>query len=64
MKCPFCGVLSDVPHETEQACIKALNGEISRVRTLLERIGPQVKPGIATENAEMKQEIQSFHSPS
>jgi hypothetical protein len=34
--CPFCGVVSDAPHETQEACIQALQGEIARMRELLE----------------------------
>ena len=34
--CPFCGVASDVPHETQEGCIEALQAEIARVRGLLE----------------------------
>jgi hypothetical protein len=37
MNCPFCGVVTDVPHETQGACIEALNAEIGRVRSLLHR---------------------------
>ena len=33
--CPFCGVVTDVPHETQQGCIDALQLEISRVRGIL-----------------------------
>jgi hypothetical protein len=35
MNCPFCGVVTDVPHETQGACIDALNAEIGRMRVLL-----------------------------
>ena len=40
MTCPFCGVDTDAPHESQEACIGALNGEIQRVRALLERLRP------------------------
>jgi hypothetical protein len=33
--CPFCGVSTDVPHETQEGCIEALHAEIARVRELL-----------------------------
>ena len=36
--CPFCGVVSDVPHETQQACIEALQFEIKRTREVLETV--------------------------
>lgn len=34
--CPFCGLVTDVPHETQQGCIDALHAEIARVRELLD----------------------------
>jgi hypothetical protein len=34
--CPFCGVATDVRHETQQACIEALHAEIARTRRILE----------------------------
>jgi hypothetical protein len=34
--CPFCGVTTDVPHETQEGCIEALHVEIARMRELLE----------------------------
>jgi hypothetical protein len=33
--CRFCGLASDVPHETQAACIEALQAEISRVRKIV-----------------------------
>lgn len=36
--CPFCGVICDVPHETQQACIEALQSEIKRTREILENV--------------------------
>jgi hypothetical protein len=35
--CPFCHVVSGVPHQTQQACIDALQIEIARTRQVLER---------------------------
>ena len=40
MKCPFCGVETEVPHETQQTCIHALQAEIVRVRVLLDASRP------------------------
>jgi hypothetical protein len=34
--CPFCGLASEVPHETQNGCIEALQREISRVRDILD----------------------------
>lgn len=36
--CRFCGLSTDVPHETQQACIGALHAEIARMKELLEHI--------------------------
>ena len=36
--CPFCGVVSDTPHETQQACIAALQSEIDQTRKILEHV--------------------------
>ena len=38
--CPFCGVIADVPHETQEGCIAALNTEIGRMRGLLANLKP------------------------
>ena len=36
--CPFCGVATTVPHESQQGCLDALAGEIARLRAVLERV--------------------------
>lgn len=36
--CPFCGVATDVPHETQEGCIAALHAEIARMREILESV--------------------------
>lgn len=38
MSCPFCGAGTDLPHETQEACIAALHSEISRIRQMVERL--------------------------
>jgi hypothetical protein len=38
--CPFCGLSTDVPHETQQGCIEALHAEITRMRGLLDTVRP------------------------
>lgn len=38
--CPFCGVATDVPHETQEGCIAALHAEIGRTRTILASLTP------------------------
>ena len=41
MSCPFCGSGTDLPHETQEACIAALHSEISRIRQVVGRLnGP------------------------
>ena len=43
--CPFCGVVTDVPHEKPELCIAALHGEIARMRDMVRRVkGPQRPP--------------------
>jgi hypothetical protein len=36
--CPFCGVATDLPHETQASCIHALHAEIARMRAVLEHV--------------------------
>lgn len=36
--CPFCGLGTDLPHETQEACIAALNGEIARMRQVVSHL--------------------------
>ncbi len=38
--CPFCGVATSVPHETQEACITALHTEIGRMRAILSTLRP------------------------
>ena len=35
--CPFCGVVTDVRHDTHQACIDALQSEITLTRHALKQ---------------------------
>jgi hypothetical protein len=42
--CPFCGVVSDAPHETQQACIEALQSEIARTRRVLQNVTEPLPP--------------------
>lgn len=42
--CPFCGLTTDVPHETQEGCIAALQAEISRMRDLLDHLKPAGAP--------------------
>jgi hypothetical protein len=38
--CPFCGLSTEVPHETQRGCIDALHAEIARTRGLLDMVKP------------------------
>jgi hypothetical protein len=38
--CPFCGLVTEVPHETQEGCIAALRLEISRMRGILSSLRP------------------------
>ena len=45
--CPFCDLVSVVPHHTQQACIEALREEIARTRQVLERrTAPSMAGGV------------------
>ena len=43
--CPFCGVMTTAPHESQEGCIQALNIEIARMRTLLSQVQSAAVPG-------------------
>jgi hypothetical protein len=36
--CPFCGVMTEVPHETQQGCLDALSAEIARLKAVLDQV--------------------------
>ena len=38
--CPFCGVISEGPHESQEGCIAALHTEIDRMRGILATLRP------------------------
>lgn len=42
--CPFCGVASLAPHETQAQCIEALQAEIARVREVLSHVHSAAVP--------------------
>lgn len=37
--CPFCGVASETAHDSQEACIRALQDEIQRTREILTQVG-------------------------
>jgi hypothetical protein len=57
--CPFCGIVTDVAHETQQACIEALQAEIARTKGILDhsqRIGAKPSSPDGRPSAEKKAE--------
>ena len=53
MSCPFCGTGTDLPHETQEACIAALHSEISCMRRVVERLnGPAFAEASARQAAD------------
>lgn len=42
--CPFCGLVVDGAHDSQQACIDALRAEITRTREVLIRVGDSGHP--------------------
>jgi len=36
--CPFCGLPSTLPHETQAVCVEALHREIERMRDILNHV--------------------------
>lgn len=51
MLCPFCGLATESPHESQQGCIAALHREIGRIRHVLESVTePLPAPVIARED--------------
>ncbi len=48
--CRFCGVPTDVPHETQELCITALHDEIARMRDMVIRVKkPAREPEVCKE---------------
>ena len=49
--CPFCGMASELPHESQEGCISALHAEIQRTRRILEYVTEPLRaPAIAEED--------------
>jgi hypothetical protein len=36
--CPFCGASTDLPHDSQEACIAALQEEIALTRRIVDRV--------------------------
>jgi len=47
--CPFCGVATQSPHESQERCIAALHAEIGRMRDILATLKPTGGPAIPSE---------------
>ncbi len=54
--CPFCGLVTDAPHETQQGCIDALHAEIARVREILDVAKP-INPSPSAGDADDLSEV-------
>ena len=50
--CPFCGVVTETPHENQQCCLEALAAEIARLRKVLERSASTAVPSPADDEDE------------
>lgn len=49
--CPFCGMATDVPHESQDGCIAALQAEIARTRQILQNVTEPLRaPAIASDD--------------
>jgi hypothetical protein len=49
--CPFCGASTSLPHDSEQACIAALQEEIARTREIVRRVRPIGDPVSANDQS-------------
>jgi hypothetical protein len=54
--CPFCGIVTEAPHETQRGCILALNEEIARMRAVLDHVRSAAVPGPSEPEEEDDQE--------
>ena len=42
--CPFCGIVTEAPHKTQEGCIEALHEEIARMRAVLDHLRSAAVP--------------------
>jgi hypothetical protein len=61
--CPFCSVVSVVPHQSQQACIQALQTEIEHTRHMLERMTERPIAGAAVLDLRTPRSSVSERSP-
>ena len=52
MFCPFCGMATDLPHESQESCIAALHAEILRTRKILQNITEPLRAPLIAEEDE------------
>ena len=50
--CPFCGVVTEAPHERQEVCISALQGETDRTRGILEGVPEPLPTASIAEDSE------------
>ena len=50
--CPFCGVVTETPHVTQEGCIQALHAEIARMRDVLSHVQSVEVPQPREDSAE------------
>jgi hypothetical protein len=51
--CPFCGLPSALPHETQAVCVEALHREIDRMRDILNHVKDPLDRVSPDEDAEV-----------
>ena len=51
--CPFCGLPSALPHETQAVCIEALHHEIDKVRDILNHVKDPLDRASPDEDVEL-----------
>ena len=51
--CPFCGLPSPHPHETQAGCVEALHREIDRVRNILNHVKDPLNRASPDEDVEL-----------
>ena len=55
--CPFCGVVGESAHDSQEACIRALQSEIDQTRQVLTQVAeagtaPGARPAVRRQGTE------------
>jgi hypothetical protein len=50
--CPFCGVIAETPHDTQEGCIEALHNEIAKAREALQQAQRPALPVVRSKEAD------------